>query len=123
MGWQPLHDAPGPRHSSLHSCWPISSGGGPTIILCVRMQRCECPSCSRKHEGANVWRNETSSGRLQWQLAEPPDDGRRVRCSLPPCCRFPLESHESQVQLPSHVLERSVNVPSKKSNGPHSRVS
>ncbi len=75
------------------TCWLISSGGEPTIILCVLMQRCECHSGSYKHERANVWRNGTGNGLQPWQPAEPTDNGRRARCSLAHCRQFPLERH------------------------------
>ena len=54
--------------------------------------------------GQDVWRNATDNGRQPWQQAEPPDDGRRGRCSLAPCPRFPLKSHRNQVQLRYHVV-------------------
>ena len=60
---------------------------------------------------ATWWRNETSSVRLRWQPAEPPDDGRRARCSLAHCHRFPLESYDSEVQLHCPVVEWLVRVP------------
>ena len=39
------------------------------------------------------------------------DDGRRARCSLTHCRRFPLESHRSQMWLQCHVARKSVKVP------------
>jgi hypothetical protein len=46
---------------------------------------------------ANVWRNATDSVPRPWQPAEPPDDGRLVRCSPAHCQRFPLERQRSQM--------------------------
>jgi IS1 family transposase len=39
------------------------------------------------------------------------DDGRRARCSLAPCRRFPLESHQSQMWVQCHITGRLVHVP------------
>jgi hypothetical protein len=63
----------------------------------VPMLRCECHSCSRANEGANVWRNATDSGPQPWLPAGPIDDGQRARCSRVPCHWFPLERHQSQI--------------------------
>jgi hypothetical protein len=99
MEWQPLLVAPGLRRSKLHTSWPIWSGGGRTIILCVLTKRCEWCSCSHESEVANGLRNATDNGRLLWQPAEPPDDGRRARCSRVPCRGLPLERHPSQIEV------------------------
>jgi hypothetical protein len=62
------------------------------------IERCEWHSCSLENEGATGWRNAIGNGLQPWQREEPPDDGRRARCSLAPCLRFPLESHSSQMR-------------------------
>src|SRR5260221_1933500 len=90
--------SPGRRRSSPHSCWPIWNGGERIITLCAPIQRCEWHSCSLENEGATGWRNAIGNGLQPWQREEPSDDGRRARCSLAPCLRFPLESHSSQMR-------------------------
>jgi hypothetical protein len=82
-----------------HSFWPIWSGGEPITTLYVLTNHCVWGSCSHESEVANWRRNATGTVRLRWQLAEPPDDGWRARCSLAPCRRLPLESDDRQVQL------------------------
>jgi hypothetical protein len=62
-------------------------------------------------EVVDFWRNAIGSGQKLWQRGEPPDDGRRARCSLVHCHWFPLERQGSQVQSRYHVLERSVKGP------------
>ncbi len=86
----------GRRRSSPYSFWPTWSGGARTIILCGLTPRFEWRWCSRENERANDWRNAIGSGPQRWQLAEPIDDGRRAKCSLAPCRRFPLERHRSR---------------------------
>ncbi len=68
-------------------------------------------SCSRESEVANGRRNAIGTGLPPWQLAEPPDDGRRARCSRAPCQRLPLESHRCQMRLQGHVGWKRVQVP------------
>jgi hypothetical protein len=63
-----------------------------------------------RERGANWQRTALGNGRKLWQPAELIDDGRRARCSLVPCHRFPLESYDCQVQLQSHVVEWLGNV-------------
>src|SRR5215469_67970 len=106
MGWPLWRAVPELPHSSLHTCWPIWSGGGPTTILYIPMHRCGWRLCSRENEMANVWCTALGTELPPWQPAEPPDAGRRARCSLTPCHRFPLESQENQVQLRCHVAGR-----------------
>src|SRR5215472_7334507 len=108
MGWQRWRAAPGPRPSRLHTCWPTSSGGELTTILYALMQRCGRGSCSRENEGADCWRNAIGNGRQPWQREERTVDGQPGRCSRAPCQRFPLESDDSQVQLPCHGVEEVV---------------
>jgi len=62
------------------------------------MPRCEWRLCSHKSEVASFYRNATDNVHQPWQLAEPPDDGRRGKCSLAPCRRFPLERLTSQME-------------------------
>jgi IS1 family transposase len=59
----------------------------------VLTNHCEWHSYSHENEGANDWRNAIDNGCQPWQREEPTDDGRRARCSLAPCQRFPLEGH------------------------------
>jgi hypothetical protein len=66
---------------------------------------CAWRSCSHESEVAPVWRNGTGSVPQPWPPGEPIDDGRRARCSLAHCQRFPLESHFSQKWLQEHVVE------------------
>jgi hypothetical protein len=61
-------------------------------------------------EGATWWRNALGIVQKLWQQGELPEDGRHARCSLPPCRRFPLERHQSQMGLLSHVTGRWVKV-------------
>src|SRR6266699_2366435 len=60
---------------------------------------------------ANWRRNETSTVRKLWQLAEPPDDGRRRRCSHTHCHRFPLERLASLLGEECHIVRKSVKAP------------
>ena len=62
------------------------------------------------NEVANVWRNATDNELQPWQPAEPPDDGRRVRCFRAPCHRFPLESSRNQMGLLCPVASKLVMV-------------
>ena len=71
----------------------------------------EWRSCSRESEVANGRRNAIGTGLPPWQLAEPPDDGRRARCSRAPCQKLPLESHRCQMRLQGHVGWKRVQVP------------
>src|SRR5947209_19814116 len=102
MESQPSHAARG-RGLRLHPCWPIWSGGAPTIILRVLTNHLERRSCSRENEGATDWRNDTDNGRQPWQPAERTDDGQHARCAQAPWYRFPLESYASQRWLQGHV--------------------
>jgi hypothetical protein len=76
----------------------------------VLTTHCQWRSCSRENEGATFWRTAIDNVRRRWQRAEPPDDGRLVRCSLAPCQRFPLERHPSQRWVQRHVTGRLVNL-------------
>jgi hypothetical protein len=58
----------------------------------------------------------------RWQREERTDDGRRARCSLAPCRRFPLESHSSQMRWQCYAVGRSVNVPAEEVRWAHSRM-
>src|SRR5215469_13890372 len=111
MGWQCWLALPGPQHSSLHTSWPIWSGGERTSILCVPTHRCAWHAYSPESEVANVWRNAIASVRKLRQPREPPDVGRLARCSLAPCQRFPLERLTSQMRVQCHVAGRWVKVP------------
>jgi len=92
---QLLQDVPGQLPNRLHSCWPIWSGGEPTIILCVRTKHCEWPSCSRVSEEETVWRNAIGTGLLLWQRGKRTGSGRQGKCSRARCQRFALERHIS----------------------------
>ena len=107
MAWQRWHVAPGPLLSSPRTCWLIWSGGAPTTILCALTNRCGRGSCSHESEVAIVWRNVTGNGHQPWQREEPPDAGRRARCSLAPYQRFPLEEYRSQMRMASYAARKS----------------
>src|SRR5262245_48093087 len=79
--------------------------------LCVLTTHCAWRSCSHKSEVANWRRNATGTVPLRWQRGEPPDDGRRARCSLAPYQRFPLERHSSLMWEECHVTRKAVKVP------------
>src|SRR6266487_807352 len=97
MGWQHCLGEPGRQLSSPHTCSPTWNGGEHIITLYVLTKHCEWRSCSHTSEGANWRRNATGTVLLPWRREEPPDDGRRARCSRAPCRRFPLERHRSQM--------------------------
>ena len=71
--------------------------------MCVLTTHCEWRSCSRTSGVASVWHNAIASVPQPWQQEEPPDDGRRARCSLVHCCRFPLERHQIQIWVQCYV--------------------
>jgi len=108
MGWQRWRDVFGPLPNRLHSSWLIWSGGEPITTLFVLTNPFEWCSCSHESEGATWWRNATGNGLQPWPPGEPIDDGRRARCSLTPCRRFPLERQGSQRWLPCHLVRESV---------------
>src|SRR6266487_2381109 len=110
MAWRLWHAAPGPLPSKLHTCWLTWNGGVITIILCVLTHHCAWRWFRHESGAANWRRNATGTVRLRWQLAEPPDDGRRARCSLVPCQRFPLERHSSLMWEECHVARKSMKV-------------
>jgi hypothetical protein len=76
----------------------------------VLTTHCAWRSCSHASKVATCRRNETSNVHLPWQSAEPPDDGRRARCSRVPCRRFLLERHASQRRMQCHITGRLVKV-------------
>jgi hypothetical protein len=83
----------------------------------VLTKHCEWRSRSHESEVA-TWRpNAIGNGRKLWQPAEPTGDGTCARCSLTPCCRFPLESCRSQRWVQCHVARKSVNGQQKKPDG------
>src|SRR5258708_28927644 len=96
MGWQLWHAALGPRPSSPHNSWPISSGGELTIILCVPMHHSGWRSCSLENEVANIWRNATGNALQRWQREEPTDGGQCRKCSVILCRRCHAEKCERE---------------------------
>jgi IS1 family transposase len=74
----------------------ISSGGEPTITLCVLTHRYEWHSDSPESEVANVWHNIITSVLQPWQRGERTGDGQRERYSVLPCRR----SHAQPVESP-----------------------
>ena len=91
--------------------WLTWNGGEHTTILCVLTTACAWRSCSHESELADAWRHATDHVLLRWLREEPLVDGRRARCSLVPCQRFPLESHQSRRSMQCHIVGRWVKVP------------
>ena len=81
------------------------SRGMVASVLSLRAPPCITSSGARaagSRVEASWWRNAIGNERKLWQPGEPIDDGRRMRCSLTPCCRFPLKRHRSQRWLQCH---------------------
>src|SRR5260370_309360 len=65
---------------------------------------------TRESEVAVFERNAIGNGPQRGPPVEPTGDGTCARCSLTPCCRYPLERHRSQRWLQGHVTGRWVKV-------------
>jgi hypothetical protein len=76
----------------------------------VLTQRYELRSYSPASEVANWRRNAIGNVPLPWQREERSDDGRRAKCSLAHCRRFPLERHQGRMWVQCHLTGRLVKV-------------
>jgi hypothetical protein len=76
----------------------------------VLTNHCEWRSCSHESQRASWRRNAIGTLPLQWQPAEPPDDGPPARCSLAPCRRFPGDQPLKHLCEECHVEDRWLKV-------------
>jgi hypothetical protein len=93
------------RTTYLGDSPPSSSSEGSPLLVASVLSLCASPCLPARSAGSGTggsgqtWEATVSAANCsRWPSAEPTDDGRRARCSLTHCRRFPLESHSSQVR-------------------------
>jgi hypothetical protein len=81
----------------IYGLTPVGSSGMVASVLSFCASSPLAASSARaagSREVASWWRNATGNGHQPWQLAEPPDDGRRRKCCAIPYRRCPASAWE-----------------------------